>query len=276
LAEQAARIAETARALATLDVLASLAESATAYGYTRPIVDDGDNIEIVEGRHPVVERSVPAGRFVPNDTRLGPEERVMLLTGPNMAGKSTYLRQVALIVLMAQAGSFVPAARARVGVVDRVLTRIGAHDDIAAGRSTFMVEMIEAATIVRSATARSLVVLDEVGRGTSTFDGMAIAQAILEELHDAQRPGGAPKTIFATHYHELTALRASLPRLRTYRVEVLERGEDVVFLHAVVEGGADRSYGVHVARLAGVPERVTRRADALLEDLERKRRESVF
>jgi DNA mismatch repair protein MutS len=194
----------------------------------------------------------------------------MLLTGPNMAGKSTYLRQVALIVLMAQVGSFVPARAARIGVVDRVLTRIGAHDDIAAGRSTFMVEMIEAATIVRSATGRSLVVLDEVGRGTSTFDGMAIAQAILEELHDPQRPGGAPKTIFATHYHELTALADSLAGLRTYRVEVLEQGDDVVFLHSVVEGGADRSYGVHVARLAGVPERVTRRAAALLEDLERR------
>jgi DNA mismatch repair protein MutS len=185
-----------------------------------------------------------------------------------MAGKSTYLRQVALIVLMAQVGSFVPARSAHIGVVDRVFTRIGAHDDIAAGRSTFMVEMIEAATIVRSATSRSLVVLDEVGRGTSTFDGMAIAQAIVEELHDNGRPGGAPKTIFATHYHELTGLTMTLPRLRNYRVDVLERGDDVVFLHAVVEGGADRSYGVHVARLAGVPERVTRRAAELLTQLE--------
>jgi DNA mismatch repair protein MutS len=192
----------------------------------------------------------------------------MLLTGPNMAGKSTYLRQVALIVLMAQIGSFVPAQSARIGVVDRVFTRIGAHDDIAAGRSTFMVEMIEAATILRSATTRSLVVLDEIGRGTSTFDGMAIAQAILEDLHDQGRPGGAPKTIFATHYHELTVLAALLPRVRNYRVDVLERGDDVVFLHAVVEGGADKSYGVHVARLAGVPERVTRRAADLLRTLE--------
>jgi DNA mismatch repair protein MutS len=271
LAQHALMMAEIGRALATLDVLVALAASATASGYTRPVVDDSDRIDIVEGRHPVVERSLPAGRFVPNATRLGTEERVMLLTGPNMAGKSTYLRQVALIVLMAQVGSFVPAARARIGVVDRVLTRIGAHDDIAAGRSTFMVEMIEAATIVRSATARSLVVLDEIGRGTSTFDGMAIAQAILEELHDPDRPGGAPKTIFATHYHELTALTSSLPALRTYRVDVLERGDDVVFLHAVVEGGADRSYGVHVARLAGVPDRVTRRAAALLDELERRR-----
>jgi DNA mismatch repair protein MutS len=208
---------------------------------------------------------------VANAAAFGPTARVMLLTGPNMAGKSTYLRQVALIVLLAQIGSFVPARSAHVGVVDRIFTRIGAHDDIAAGRSTFMVEMIEAATIVRSATSRSLVVLDEVGRGTSTFDGMAIAQAIVEELHDSRRPGGAPKTIFATHYHELTALAETLPKLRTYRVDVLERGEEVVFLHAVVEGGADRSYGVHVARLAGVPERVTRRAAELLEHLETRR-----
>src|SRR6266536_3085661 len=228
----------------------------------------GLSAAIVEGRHPVVEHSLPPGQFVANDTALGPDVRLMLLTGPNMAGKSTYLRQVALIVLMAQMGSFVPAQSAHIGIVDRIFTRIGAHDDITAGRSTFMVEMIEAATIVRLATARSLVVLDEVGRGTSTFDGMAIAQAILEDLHDVARPGGAPKTIFATHYHELTSLTDSLDRLRTYRVDVLERGEDVVFLHAVVEGGADRSYGVHVARLAGVPERVTRRAAVLLEQME--------
>jgi DNA mismatch repair protein MutS len=268
LAERSQLVVETARAVAVLDLLVALAESACAYGYTRPLVDEGDRLEIVGGRHPVVEQSLPPGQFVANDCALGPDTRVMLLTGPNMAGKSTYLRQVALIVLMAQIGSFVPAAAAHIGIVDRIFTRIGAHDDIAAGRSTFMVEMIEAATILRLATERSLVVLDEVGRGTSTFDGMAIAQAIVEELHDPDRPGGAPKTIFATHYHELTALAESLTRLRTYRVDVLERGEDVVFLHAVVEGGADRSYGVHVARLAGVPERVTRRAAALLRDLE--------
>ncbi len=271
LAERCADLARSARALALLDLFACLAEAATTNGYQRPVVDESDALEIVDGRHPVVEHGLPPGQFVSNDTRLGPDARVMLLTGPNMAGKSTYLRQVALIVLMAQIGSYVPARSAHIGIVDRIFTRIGAHDDIAAGRSTFMVEMIEAATIVRSATARSLVVLDEVGRGTSTFDGMAIAQAVVEELHDAERPGGAPKTIFATHYHELTALAESLPRLRTYRVDVLERGEDVVFLHAVVEGGADRSYGVHVARLAGVPERVTRRAAALLEQLESPR-----
>jgi DNA mismatch repair protein MutS len=263
-------LASTARAVARLDLFATLAESACANNYCRPIVDESDTLEVVDGRHPVVEQSLPPGQFVANTTPLGPNARVMLLTGPNMAGKSTYLRQVALVVLMAQVGSFVPAQSAHVGIVDRIFTRIGAHDDIAAGRSTFMVEMIEAAPIVRSATARSLVVLDEVGRGTSTFDGMAIAQSIVEELHDADRPGGAPKTIFATHYHELTALAESLPRLRTYRVDVLERGDDVVFLHAVVEGGADRSYGVHVARLAGVPDRVTRRAAQLLETLENR------
>ena len=263
-------LSRSARSVALLDVITSLAEAACANDYQRPVVDDSDVLEISEARHPVVEQSLPPGQFVANDTCLGPDVRVMLLTGPNMAGKSTYLRQVALIVLMAQVGSFVPAKAAHIGIVDRIFTRIGAHDDIAAGRSTFMVEMIEAATIVRTATSRSLVVLDEVGRGTSTFDGMAIAQAIVEELHHAERPGGAPKTIFATHYHELTALAASLPRLRTYRVDVLERGEDVVFLHAVVEGGADRSYGVHVARLAGVPERVTQRAAELLEQLEKR------
>jgi DNA mismatch repair protein MutS len=264
-------MADAARCVAWLDVLLALAESAAANQYARPSVDDGDVLEIVEGRHPVVEHSLPPGQFVANDTRLGADARQMLLTGPNMAGKSTYLRQVALIVLMAQAGSFVPAHSAHIGIVDRIFTRIGAHDDIAAGRSTFMVEMIEAATILRSATARSLVVLDEIGRGTSTFDGMAIAQAILEDLHAAERPGGSPKTVFATHYHELTALTATLPRLRTYRVDVLERGDDVVFLHTVIEGGADRSYGVHVARLAGVPERVTRRAALLLRDMEAER-----
>jgi DNA mismatch repair protein MutS len=268
LATRSEDLAETARALAVIDLLVCLAEAACAHGYSRPVVDDSDVLEITEGRHPVVEQSLPPGQFVANDTRLGPHARVMLLTGPNMAGKSTYLRQVALIVLMAQIGSFVPARSAHIGIVDRIFTRIGAHDDIAAGRSTFMVEMIEAATIVRAATARSLVVLDEVGRGTSTFDGMAIAQAIVEELHDPARPGGPPKTIFATHYHELTRLSDSLPALRNFRVDVLERGDDVVFLHTVVEGGADRSHGVHVARLAGVPERVTRRAAELLEQLE--------
>lgn len=271
LAERSATLADAARALAMLDVLVSLAECACANAYVRPVVDESDLLEIVDGRHAVVEHSLPPGQFVANATTMAPHARIMLLTGPNMAGKSTYLRQVALIVLMAQMGSFVPAQSAHVGIVDRIFTRIGAHDDIAAGRSTFMIEMIEAATIVRLATSRSLVVLDEVGRGTSTFDGMAIAQAILEELHAADRPGGPPKTIFATHYHELTTLTDALVCLKTYRVDVLERGDDVIFLHTVVEGGADRSYGVHVARLAGLPERVTRRAAELLLDFEARR-----
>ncbi len=272
LAVKSARVAQTARGVAQVDVVLALADAATAYGYTRPTVDDGDRLEIAEGRHPVVEQTLPAGQFVPNDTRLGGDARLMLLTGPNMAGKSTYLRQVALIVLLAQCGSFVPARAAHVGVVDRIFTRIGAHDDITSGRSTFMVEMIEAATILRSATGRSLVVLDEIGRGTSTFDGIAIARAMAEDLQDPERPLGAPKTIFATHYHELTALAAASPRVHNYRVDVLERGEDVIFLHAVVEGGADRSYGVHVAKLAGVPERVTRRARTHLHELEGRAR----
>jgi DNA mismatch repair protein MutS len=212
----------------------------------------------------VVERSLPAGRFVANDTRRDADARLMLLTGPNMAGKSTYLRQVALIVLLAQVGSFVPAARARLGVVDRIFTRIGAHDDIAAGRSTFMVEMIEAATIVRSATPRSLVVLDEVGRGTSTFDGMAIAQAIVEELHE--RVGA--RTLFATHFHELAGLADDLARVRADHTAVSEEDGQIVFLRRVEPGAADRSYGIHVARLAGLPASVTVRAEQILGELE--------
>src|SRR4029077_3289594 len=262
-------IQRTAAAIAVLDVICAFAETARLFRYCRPQLNNTLRLMIKDGRHPVLDQNLAEEKFVPNDTSLdGAALRLAIITGPNMAGKSTYIRQVALIVLMAQIGSFVPAASARIGIIDRIFTRIGAHDDIAAGRSTFMVEMIEAAAILRLATAHSLVVLDEVGRGTSTFDGMAIAQAIVEELHDAERPGGAPKTIFSTHYHELTALAGSLERLRNYRVDVLERGDDVVFLHAVVEGGADRSYGVHVARLAGVPERVTRRAAEILSQFE--------
>jgi DNA mismatch repair protein MutS len=264
----AERVSGTARSVAQIDVLVALAEAAVANRYVRPLVDESDEIQIAGGRHAVVEQALPQGSFVPNDLLLNADSHLMLLTGPNMAGKSTYLRQAALLVLMAQIGSFIPADQARIGIVDRILTRIGAHDDIASGRSTFMVEMTEAATILRSATARSLVVLDEVGRGTSTYDGMAIAQAIVEDLHDPDRPGGAPKTIFATHYHELTVLAETLPGLRNFRVDVLERGDSVVFLHSVVEGAADRSYGVHVARLAGIPTHVTARAQSLLSGLE--------
>ncbi len=257
----------TAGALARLDVLASFAEAAARYNYVRPeLLPDGP-IAITGGRHPVVERHLPPGSFVANDTYLSSDDcQIIILTGPNMAGKSTYLRQVALIVLMAQIGSFVPATAARLGLVDRIFTRVGAQDDIASGHSTFMVEMVETAAILRSATRRSLVVLDEVGRGTSTFDGMAIARAVVEYLHDHPRLGA--RTLFATHYHELAELERSSPRVRAYRMAVLEEGDRVVFLHRVEPGGADRSYGVHVARLAGLPPAVTRRAQELVAELE--------
>jgi DNA mismatch repair protein MutS len=217
-----------------------------------------------------VEHSLPAGAFVANDCLLdGSTTPIVILTGPNMAGKSTYLRQVALITLLAQVGSFVPAERARIGVCDRIFTRVGAHDDLAAGLSTFMVEMTETAAILNTATPRSLVILDEIGRGTSTYDGLSIAQAVVEHLHEAPQLGC--RTLFATHYHELTALAQRLPRVRNARVEVVEDGDSVTFLHRIVEGGADRSYGIHVARLAGIPGGVVRRARELLAELESQR-----
>jgi DNA mismatch repair protein MutS len=261
---------DTASALARLDALRSLAEAAVRHELVRPeIVDDG-TLEIVAGRHPVVEQAIGREAFMPNDTRLGTDgATIAILTGPNMAGKSTYLRQVALIVLLAQVGSFVPASSARLGIVDRVFARVGAQDDLAGLRSTFMVEMIETANILRNATPRSLLVLDEIGRGTSTFDGIAVARAVVEQIHDDPRLGC--KTLFATHYHELADLADELPGVTSLQVEVLERGDQVVFLHRVVAGAADRSYGVHVARLAGVPEPVTRRAAAILAELERAR-----
>ncbi|TAK20155.1 MAG: DNA mismatch repair protein MutS [Chloroflexota bacterium] len=261
-------IAEAAHRVAEIDVLAGWAELVVESDYARPAIDDGSAIEIVGGRHPVVERTALPNGFVANDARLDFEnEQIVILTGPNMAGKSTYLRQVGLIVLMAQMGCFVPAEAAHIGIVDRVFTRVGAQDDIASGQSTFMVEMAETAAIVNHATRRSLLILDEVGRGTATFDGMAIARAIVEHLHEDPRLGC--RTLFATHYHELTDLARELPRVRNARVEVLEEGDRVVFLHRVVPGGADRSYGIHVADLAGIPASVTRRAKALLRDLER-------
>ncbi len=257
----------TARALAEIDALAGLAEVAATGGWTRPHVHGGDRLHLVAARHPVVERLLPPGRFVPNDVDLDPARRqIILLTGPNMAGKSTYMRQVALIVLLAQAGSFVPAAAAEIGVVDQIFTRVGAGDHVAGGQSTFMLEMLETANILRRATARSLVVLDEIGRGTSTYDGMSLAWAVTEELH---RDGGPrPRTLFATHYHELTRLAASLPRLVNRSVRVAESGENVVFLHEVVDGPADKSYGIHVARLAGIPAHVIERAKDILAGLE--------
>jgi DNA mismatch repair protein MutS len=267
VASEAGRLLESARAIARLDALLSFASVAVRGGYSRPELVDGELLEIAGGRHPVVERHLEAGAFVPNDTRLGGEHpTVAILTGPNMAGKSTYLRQVALLVLLAQVGSFVPADSARLGLVDRIFARVGAQDDLAAQRSTFMVEMIETANILRNASPRSLLVLDEIGRGTSTYDGIAVARAIVEHIHDSPRLGC--KTLFATHYHELADLERALPRVIALRMDVLERGDRVVFLHRVAPGAADRSYGVYVARLAGVPDVVTRRAATILANLE--------
>ena len=269
------RIRDTAAAVALVDVSCGLAEAAVRNRYVRPTVDDSDVIAIRDGRHPVVERSMSGsvtGGFVPNDTFMASDDaQIVVLTGPNMAGKSTFLRQVALIVLLAQIGSFVPAAEARIGAVDRIFSRVGATDDIAAGHSTFMVEMLETAAILHSATPRSLLLFDEIGRGTSTYDGMAIARAVVEFLHN--RPELAAKTLFATHYHELVELASVLPRVRNYNVAVAEQDGEVVFLHRILPGGADRSYGVHVAQLAGLPKPVVLRAQELLEELESRRGE---
>ena len=266
VAESVSPIARAAAAIAQVDVFCGLAQTATDNGYVRPVVDDGPVIRVREGRHPVVERVLASGEYVPNDVELSGDARMLILTGPNMAGKSTYIRQVALITLLAQAGSFVPAAEARIGIVDRIFTRVGLQDDLATGQSTFMVEMVETAAILNQATPRSLVILDEIGRGTSTYDGLSIARAVIEHLHNDPRLGC--KTLFATHYHELTQLAASLPGVRNFSVAVAEEGSDVVFLHRIVPGGADKSYGVHVARLAGLPQGVINRAWEVLADLE--------
>lgn len=261
------KLMQVAEALAMLDVLTTLAEVAVRYNYTRPALDEGTRIEIKEGRHPVVERVLRDEVFVPNDAHLdSANATIVILTGPNMAGKSVYIKQVALIVLLAQIGSFVPAEQAHIGLVDRIFTRVGAQDDIATGRSTFMVEMEETANILNHATGRSLIVLDEIGRGTSTYDGLAIARATVEYIHNSPRLGA--KTLFATHYHELTELEKLLPRVRNYNVAVSEDGDKVVFLHKIVLGGADRSYGIHVARLAGLSRAILRRAEDILQDLE--------
>jgi DNA mismatch repair protein MutS len=260
---------ETAATIAYLDVITTLADVATARGYCRPVVDDSLTIDIAGGRHPTLETVLSAGEFVPNDALLDDDDRrITILTGPNMAGKSSWLRQTALIVLMAQIGSYVPATAARIGLVDRIFTRIGAHDDISSGQSTFMVEMLELANILHHATPRSLVLLDEIGRGTSTWDGLAIARAVVEYLHSSSHLGC--RTLFATHFHELTSLADHLPGVFCARMDVLEEGDRVVFLHRVVPGGADRSYGVHVAELAGVPRGLTRRAREFLTDLEQR------
>ena len=262
------RIQRTANAVAELDVLAALAQVAAENNYCRPIVDDGDELNIVEGRHPVVEQMLKGSLFVPNDTTLNcGEDRCLIITGPNMAGKSTYMRQNALIALMAQIGSFVPASQCRLGVVDAIFTRIGASDDLSAGQSTFMVEMTEVAEILKHATPKSLVVLDEIGRGTSTFDGMSIARAVVEHISDPAKGLGC-KTLFATHYHELTELEGTVPGVKNYNIAVKKRGEDITFLRRIVRGPADDSYGIEVAKLAGLPGTVTRRAHEVLRALE--------
>lgn len=263
------RIQKSANIIATLDVLCSLATVAEDLNYVMPIVDDSGEINIKDGRHPVIEKMLESGSFVQNDTYLDQENnRLSIITGPNMAGKSTYMRQVALITLMAQIGSFVPASYAKIGVVDKIFTRVGASDDLSMGQSTFMVEMMEVATILREATKNSLVILDEIGRGTSTYDGLSIAWAVAEYISDKEKCGA--KTLFATHYHELTELENKLEGVKNYSIAVKEKGEDIIFLRKIVEGGTDESYGVHVAKLAGVPQNVTKRANEILRSLERK------
>ncbi|MBN1220533.1 MAG: DNA mismatch repair protein MutS [Anaerolineae bacterium] len=272
LAGAAERLLTTARSLAYLDVVAALAEVALKNNYTRPVLRDDDRLEIVNGRHPVVETMPlvdPDGltiAFVPNNVCMSGEELIHVITGPNMSGKSTFLRQVALCVLMAQIGSFVPADSAQIGLVDRIFTRIGAQDEIHAGQSTFMVEMVETAIILSQSTHRSLLILDEVGRGTSTYDGLAIARAVVEYIHN--NPKIRAKTLFATHYHELTEVAQYLPHVRNYNVAVTEEGNRVIFLHKIVPGAADRSYGIHVAQIAGIPKTVIDRANEILETLE--------
>lgn len=263
-------IQENARLIAMLDCFQSLADCADEYDYVKPHLDESDTIEIIDGRHPVVERILPPGeKFIPNSCKLSSSEnQIIILTGPNMAGKSVYLRQVGLIVLLAQIGSFVPAKEARIGLVDRIFTRVGASDNIASGESTFLVEMQEAANILNNATSKSLILLDEIGRGTSTFDGISIAWAITEYLHD--NPNLNAKTLFATHYHELNEMAELFPRIKNYKVEVREYGDKVIFLHKVTPGGADHSYGIQVAQMAGLPKFVTNRAKQILINLESK------
>ena len=267
--KQIQRIQKTATLVSTLDVLVSFATVAEDMNYVKPEVDNGGVIDIKEGRHPVIEKMISNSNFVPNDTYLDEEgNRLAIITGPNMAGKSTYMRQVALITLMAQVGSFVPASYAKIGVVDKIFTRVGASDDLSMGQSTFMVEMMEVATILKEATKNSLVILDEIGRGTSTYDGLSIAWAVAEFIADKEKCGA--KTLFATHYHELTELENKVEGVKNYSIAVKEKGEDIIFLRKIVDGGTDESYGVHVARLAGVPQIVTKKANEILQSLERR------
>ena len=269
IAKNIRRLQKTATMVSTLDVLASFAQVAEDMNYCMPQVDNSGIIDIKGGRHPVIEKMLGAGEFVENDTYLDKNEnRLSIITGPNMAGKSTYMRQVALITLMAQVGSFVPAEEAKIGVVDKIFTRVGASDDLSMGQSTFMVEMMEVATILKEATQNSLVILDEIGRGTSTYDGLSIAWAVAEYIANKEKCGA--KTLFATHYHELTELEEKIEGVKNYSIAVKEKGEDIVFLRKIVRGGTDESYGIHVARLAGVPKLVTEEANKILKSLERK------
>ena len=266
IAQQLQRIQTTAKAVALVDVFASLSVVSQRNNFVRPAINAKGIIDIKNGRHPVVEKMVTNDMFIPNDTYLdNGSSRVSVITGPNMAGKSTYMRQTALIVLMAQIGSFVPAEKAKIGIVDRIFTRVGASDDLASGQSTFMVEMTEVATILRNATANSLLILDEIGRGTSTFDGLSIAWAVIEHISNTKLLGA--KTLFATHYHELTELEGKLPGVNNYCIAVKEKGDDIVFLRKIIKGGADKSYGIQVAKLAGVPDTVIERAKELVEEL---------
>ena len=260
------RIQKTAKSIAKLDVFASLAIVAEQSNYVRPKINEKGVIQIKNGRHPVVEKMIPNDMFIANDTLLDDKKnRVSIITGPNMAGKSTYMRQTALIVLLAQIGSFVPAESANIGIVDRIFTRVGASDDLASGQSTFMVEMTEVANILRNATDRSLLILDEIGRGTSTFDGLSIAWAVVEHISNKKLLGA--KTLFATHYHELTELEGKIDSVNNYCIAVKEKGDDIVFLRKIVKGGADKSYGIQVAKLAGVPESVINRAKEIVGEL---------
>jgi len=269
IASNVKRLQKSAEIISTLDVITSFAQVAEDMNYCMPEVTDSGVIDIREGRHPVIEKMLPQGEFISNDTYLDKSDnRVSIITGPNMAGKSTYMRQVALITLMAQVGSFVPAQSAKIGVVDKIFTRVGASDDLSMGQSTFMVEMMEVATILKEATANSLVILDEIGRGTSTFDGLSIAWAVAEFIADKQKCGA--KTLFATHYHELIDLEEKQEGIKNYSIAVKEKGEDIIFLRKIVRGGTDESYGIHVARLAGVPKDVTTRANQILRTIERK------
>ena len=269
IAQNIKRLQKTATIVSTLDVLTSFAQVAEDMNYCMPEVDNLGVIDIKQGRHPVIEKMLGTGAFVENDTYLDKEEnRLSIITGPNMAGKSTYMRQVALITLMAQVGSFVPAQSAKIGVVDKIFTRVGASDDLSMGQSTFMVEMMEVATILKEATKNSLVILDEIGRGTSTYDGLSIAWAVAEYIANVEKCGA--KTLFATHYHELTELEDKIEGVKNYSIAVKEKGEDIIFLRKIVRGGTDESYGIHVARLAGVPKVVTIEANKILKSLERK------